>query len=188
MGFIDCENVLLPKFITDKGYGILGNDNTIDNYSPQAHFHLALGSNQMVVRQRLIQRIQQLNLKTISVIHSSTYISPTSIIGQSVAVLVHAVVHTNAQIGDFCCINTGSIVEHDCKIGKNVFIQPRSVLAGNVSVGEHSVIGVGASIRDGIKIGSNCIIGGGAFVCEDIPDNSIAYGVPAKVVNYKLNK
>ena len=185
MGFIDGENVLLPKFITDKGYGILGDDSSLDNYSPQAHFHLALGANQMTVRQRLIQRIQQLNLKTISIIHSSAYISTTSKIGQSVTVLVHAVVNTNAQIGDFCCINSGAIVEHDCKIGKNVFIQPKSVLAGNVSVGEHSIVGVGASIREGIKIGCNSVIGGGAFVCEDIPDNSVAYGVPAKVVKSK---
>ena len=185
MGFIDFEGVQLPKFIADKGYGILGDDDTLDNYSPQVNFHLALGSNHMAVRKRLIQLIYQLNLKTISFVHSSTYISSTSIIGQSVTVLVHAVVHTNAQIGDFCCINTGAIVEHDCKIGKNVFIQPRSVLAGNVSVGEHSIIGVGASIRDGIKIGCNSVIGGGAFVCEDIPDNSVAYGVPAKVVKSK---
>ena len=54
------------------------------------------------------------------------------------------------------------------------------------SIERKTVNDLGASIRDGIKIGRNCIIGGGAFVCEDIPDNSVAYGVPAKVVDYKL--
>jgi len=183
LGFIDRENVLLPKFITDKGYGILGNDSTIGQYKNQACFLLALGGHLMSVRQRLIQQIHELGLRTTSIIHSSAYISPTAKLGQCATVLVHSVIHTNTQIGNFCCINTGAVVEHDCQIGDNVFIQPRSVLAGGVSVGSQSVIGVGSTIREGITIGKNCIIGGGAFVCKDIPDDSVAYGVPARIIN-----
>ena len=34
----------------------------------------------------------------------------------------------------------------------------------------------------GVHIGNNCIIGCGAVVTRDIPDNSIAVGVPARVI------
>ncbi len=34
----------------------------------------------------------------------------------------------------------------------------------------------------GVKIGNNCVIGAGAVVTHDIPDNSLAVGVPAKVI------
>ncbi len=34
----------------------------------------------------------------------------------------------------------------------------------------------------GVTIGSNCVIGAGSVVTKDIPDNSIATGVPAKVL------
>lgn len=34
----------------------------------------------------------------------------------------------------------------------------------------------------GLKIGNNCIIGAGAVVTKSIPDNSVAVGVPAKVI------
>ena len=34
----------------------------------------------------------------------------------------------------------------------------------------------------GVTIGSNCIIGCGAVVTKDIPDNSVAAGVPARVI------
>ena len=136
--------------ITDKGYSILGDDSTLDFYSPKAHFHLALGTNHMTVRQRLIERIQHLKLKTISIIHSSAYISKTSTIGKSVTVLVNAVVHTNSQIGDFCCINTGAIVEHDCIIGKNVFIGLEvifdSVYSKNIHIGDRCIITNGVKI------------------------------------------
>lgn len=34
----------------------------------------------------------------------------------------------------------------------------------------------------GGRIGDNCIIGAGSFVAKDIPSNSVAVGVPCKVV------
>lgn len=34
----------------------------------------------------------------------------------------------------------------------------------------------------GVSIGNNCIIGCGAIVTKSIPDNSVAVGVPAKVI------
>ena len=34
----------------------------------------------------------------------------------------------------------------------------------------------------GVKIGDNCIIGCGAIVTHDVPDNSVAVGVPARVI------
>lgn len=37
--------------------------------------------------------------------------------------------------------------------------------------------------KRGVKIGNNCIIGAGSVVTRDIPDNSVAVGIPAKVIN-----
>jgi serine acetyltransferase len=37
-------------------------------------------------------------------------------------------------------------------------------------------------ILPGVSIGQNCVIGCGAVVTKDIPDNSVAVGVPAKVI------
>lgn len=34
----------------------------------------------------------------------------------------------------------------------------------------------------GVNIGKRCIIGSGAVVTKDVPDNSIAVGVPAKII------
>lgn len=43
-------------------------------------------------------------------------------------------------------------------------------------------IGTGVIIMPGVTIGNNCVIGCGAVVTKDIPDNSVAVGVPARVV------
>lgn len=187
-GFIDKYTVNLPQFIEEKGYKVLGDDTLLSRLDKDIYVHLCLGANLIDTRKELIMQIRGLKLSAVSVIHPSAYISPSVRLGVGVTVLVDAIINTGAQIGNYCCINTSAIVEHDCVLGDNVFVQPRGVLAGNVSVGENSIIGVGAIIRDDIKIGKNCLIGGGSFVTKDIPNNSVAYGVPAKIVGTRENR
>lgn len=184
-GFTDRGTPHLPDFITKKGYKILGDDRILSQLDKDVFIHLGLGGDLLQSRKKIIAEIERLGLKTISVVHPTANIALSSCIGKGTTVLVGASVNTNAKIGNFCCVNTKAAIEHDCVIGNNVFLQPGSVLGGNVVVGDDTVIGIGASVRDNIRIGKNCIIGGGAFVCSDIPDNSIAYGVPAKVVGNK---
>ncbi|CAB1220533.1 acyltransferase [Acinetobacter bouvetii] len=52
-----------------------------------------------------------------------------------------------------------------------------------IQVGSHVFIGVNSIIMPGVHIGSNVVIGAGSVVTKDIPDNSVAIGVPAKVVS-----
>ena len=51
-----------------------------------------------------------------------------------------------------------------------------------IKIGNSVWIGANVVILDGLTIGDGSVIGAGAVVTEDIPPNSIAYGVPAKVV------
>ena len=37
-------------------------------------------------------------------------------------------------------------------------------------------------VMPGVNIGNNVVIGAGAIVTRDIPDNSVAVGVPARVI------
>lgn len=55
-------------------------------------------------------------------------------------------------------------------------------LFGKIVVGSNVHIGTNAIIMPGVTIGNNCIIGCGAIVTRDIPDNSIAVGIPARVI------
>ena len=55
-------------------------------------------------------------------------------------------------------------------------------LFGKIKVGNNVHIGTNAIIMPNVTIGNNCIIGCGAIVTKDIPDNSIAVGVPARVI------
>ncbi len=51
-----------------------------------------------------------------------------------------------------------------------------------IVVGNNVYIGNNVVLLPGVNIGNNVIIGAGAIVSKDIPDNSVAVGVPAKVI------
>ena len=59
---------------------------------------------------------------------------------------------------------------------------PDLEITKRISVGDYVYIGIQAIILPGVKIGNHCVIGAGAVVTHDIPDNSVAVGVPARVI------
>lgn len=76
-----------------------------------------------------------------------------------------------------------------CDSGTRIYLH-RDVTVGHgaivhgAEVGEGSLIGMHATLLNGCKVGKGCIIGAGALVPEgkEIPDYSVAVGVPARVV------
>lgn len=52
----------------------------------------------------------------------------------------------------------------------------------SIKIGNNVHIGTNAIIMPGVTIGNNCIIGCGAIVTRDIPNNSVAVGIPARVI------
>jgi maltose O-acetyltransferase len=54
--------------------------------------------------------------------------------------------------------------------------------AREIVVGDGCWIGTRATILGGVHIGKSSVIAAGALVSEDIPENSLAGGIPAKVI------
>jgi acetyltransferase-like isoleucine patch superfamily enzyme len=59
---------------------------------------------------------------------------------------------------------------------------PDLELTQPITVGDNVYIGLRCLIMLGVHIGSNVIIGAGSIVTKDIPENSVAAGVPASVI------
>ena len=86
-------------------------------------------------------------------------------------------------IGDGCHITDGVKFEtHDG--GTLIFRKEISDLeiTKPITIGDECYIGNNVIILPGVTIGNHCIIGAGAIVSRDIPDNSVAVGVPARVI------
>lgn len=76
------------------------------------------------------------------------------------------------QIGSHCSLYSISTIDNK---------EGNIVLKKNCRVGTHSVV------MPGVTIGENAVIGAFSFVNTDIPDNTLAYGIPAKKIR-KLTK
>lgn len=53
---------------------------------------------------------------------------------------------------------------------------------GRITIHENCFIGVGAILMPGVTIGPNSVVAAGSVVTKDVPPNSVAAGVPAKVL------
>jgi acetyltransferase-like isoleucine patch superfamily enzyme len=51
-----------------------------------------------------------------------------------------------------------------------------------IQIGDRVWCGINVSILAGVRIGNDVVIGAGSLVCNNIPSNSIAVGVPARVI------
>ena len=57
-----------------------------------------------------------------------------------------------------------------------------SLMVGHIHIKKNAWIGAGAIILPGVTIGENSIVAAGAVVSKSVPDNTIAGGIPAKVI------
>ena len=69
-------------------------------------------------------------------------------------------------------------------MGNNVSIGRRAFILAKVglSIGSNVLIGTKAIIMPGITIGNNVVIGVNSVVTKSVPSNSVAAGIPAKVI------
>ncbi|WP_084120127.1 serine O-acetyltransferase EpsC [Asaccharospora irregularis] len=101
-------------------------------------------------------------------------------------------IHPGAKIGTGILIDHGMgvVIGETAEVGNRVTIYHGTTLGGtgkdkgkrHPTVGNDVVIGAGTKVLGPINIGSNVKIGANSVVLKDIPDDSTAVGIPAKIV------
>lgn len=104
---------------------------------------------------------------------------------------VHIAAGEKVTIGDNCLlaskiyisdISHGNYSNTDNASSPNIPPNERKLITNPVSIGNNVWIGENVSILPGVEIESGCIIGANAVVNCNIPANSIAVGIPARIV------
>jgi serine O-acetyltransferase len=101
-------------------------------------------------------------------------------------------IHPNATLGSGIMLDhgTGTVIGSTAVVGDNCSILHHVTLGGSgrkdvdrhPKVGEGCLIGAGSSILGNVRIGNRVQIGAGSLVLEDVDDNAVVVGVPARVV------
>ena len=104
-------------------------------------------------------------------------------------------IHPGATIGKGLFIEHGMgvVIGETAEIGDNCTIYQGVTLGGtgkdvgkrHPTLGDNVMVGSGAKILGPVNIGSNSKVASGAVVLDDIPEESTAVGIPARVVRRK---
>ena len=111
-------------------------------------------------------------------------------IGDNAVIMMGAVINIGAEIGAGTMIDMGAILGGRAIVGKNSHVGAGAVLAGviepasaePVRVGDNVLIGANAVVIEGVQIGSGSVVAAGAVVTQDVPENVVVAGVPARVI------
>lgn len=90
------------------------------------------------------------------------------------------VAQSHISIGKDCLIaEHATIRDQDHKVDLGRITALNGYNTAPIVIGDNVWIGAKATILKGVSIGNNSVIAAGAVVTKDVPDNSIAKGVPA---------
>lgn len=116
-----------------------------------------------------------------TLVHPTAYVSPLATLSQGVFVGANSVIAPGVQLGSHVFINRGVTIGHDTHIGDFSRVQPGSHMGSLSKIGEGVTVGLGATVIERLRVGDNTVIGAGAVVLDDMPENVLVVGTPARV-------
>jgi len=171
----------LSEKITRLGYPVDVYD-SLDSFQVDPACKYVLGCVTPRKKSLVAQMRRDYQLRFEALIHPSVCLGSNVRIGEGVLIFPGAVIGVNAVLDDFCVIGYSVYLGHDARVEQYARVCPSVAIGGASQLGEGVSVGIGATIVDRIHIGAWSVIGAGSLVNKDIPDQVVAYGVPARVV------
>lgn len=123
-----------------------------------------------------------------SIVHATAWVSPHATVHEGAVILAHASVGPGSTIERGALLNTGASLDHDSSLGSFGSLGPGARTGGNVRIGARTMIGMQAGILHGISLGSDTVIGAHSLVNQDVENNAVAWGSPARVMRSRARE
>jgi sugar O-acyltransferase (sialic acid O-acetyltransferase NeuD family) len=143
-------------------------------------FIISVGNN--IIRKEISNRFR---LRYVSFLADpSSSISKRAELGHGSVVTGQAIINSGSRIGNHVIVNTSASIDHDCIISDYAHISPNATILGGTQIGTGAHIGAGAIVLPNLSVGSWTIVGAGAVVLQDVPDNAVIVGNPARIIKF----
>jgi len=117
-------------------------------------------------------------------------------IGDRAVIMMGATINIGAVIGEETMIDMGAILGGRATVGKRCHIGAGAVLAGVIEppsakpvvIEDDVLVGANAVVIEGVRIGKGSVVAAGAVVIEDVPENVVVGGIPARILKQKDDK
>ncbi|WCK54052.1 2,3,4,5-tetrahydropyridine-2,6-dicarboxylate N-acetyltransferase [Aneurinibacillus sp. Ricciae_BoGa-3] len=111
-------------------------------------------------------------------------------IGNNAVIMMGAMINIGAVIGEGTMIDMNAVVGGRGTIGKNCHIGAGAVVAGVIEppsatpviIEDDVVVGANAVILEGVRVGKGSVVAAGAVVIDDVPENVVVAGTPARII------
>ena len=117
-------------------------------------------------------------------------------IGRGAVIMMGAVINIGAIIGEGTMIDMGAVLGGRATVGKNCHIGAGAVLAGVIEPASATpvvveagvLVGANAVVIEGVHVGRGAVVAAGAVVIDDVPEDAVVAGCPARVIKTKDEK
>ena len=117
-------------------------------------------------------------------------------IGKNAVIMMGAIINIGAVIGEGTMIDMGAVLGGRATVGNHCHVGAGAVLAGVIEpasatpviVEDDVLIGANAVVIEGVHIGRGTVVAAGAIVTQDVPQNAVVAGCPARVIKMKDEK
>jgi sugar O-acyltransferase (sialic acid O-acetyltransferase NeuD family) len=133
-------------------------------------------------RYQLARRAEGLGCRFFSVVHPRAVLTRWIQLGRGVVITAGCVLTNQIRIGNHVQVNLACTIGHDAILEDFVTLAPGVHISGNATLRQGAFIGTGANLIEKLEIGAWSIVGAGSVVVQDVPANTTAVGVPAKVI------
>ena len=114
-------------------------------------------------------------------------------VGKNAVIMMGAILNIGAVVGEGTMIDMGAVLGGRATVGKNCHIGAGAVLAGVIEpasavpvvVEDGVLVGANAVVIEGVHVGRNAVVAAGAVVIEDVPEDAVVAGCPARVIKMK---
>lgn len=139
---------------------------------------VAIGDN--ADRETITDLVTASGLALVSLVDPAAVLAEGVPIGPGTVMMPFSLAAAGSEIGRGVILNTSATVDHDCVVDEFAHLSVGVHTGGGCRVGRSSFVGIGAVLANGVRLGSHVTIGASAAVLEDIPDNVVAAGIPAR--------
>jgi sugar O-acyltransferase (sialic acid O-acetyltransferase NeuD family) len=181
VGLIDDNPDLLG--VTLGGARVLGGFSALAELTARHEIDGVALSFHSEVRKAVHERIRaELDIQILPLVDPRAVIGMDVTIGDGALVEAGSVIGPGTVVGEGTIVDVGVTVAHDCLLGPFSHLSPGCALSGVVCLKGNVLVGVGAALNSTITVGRGVIITPGSAVMNDVPDNVVVSGVPARII------
>jgi sugar O-acyltransferase (sialic acid O-acetyltransferase NeuD family) len=135
------------------------------------------------VRKKWFLLAEKLQMNHLSIIDKENYIAKNVIIGKGCIIGQKNIIESDVVIGDYFMCGYDNRIGHDTIIGDYCHIYIKANIGGYNKIGNNVTVSGSSCLKEYTKVGDNVVIAMGAVVFNDINDNYMAIGNPAKNIS-----